>query len=253
MRTLLLPLLLLIPPAAVGADPAPDEVLIYRCTDAQGRLALQDFPCASGDTQQVRSMIRPQDPEPAVTTSPTRPAAPVEPAAAVVPEIVVRSPPRPMYECVTPDGERYLSDDGDGNPRPAPTWGWGGGPVGPAPGVPPGPRSAGERRAAGIASQGMSTSPGSSLTAPASRPGSAPPPRPRPPRHGYPFYGYGNGDGWIRDTCQPLPQSRVCSVLTDRRTGIRRRIFNAQPTERAMLREEERDISARLSDDCGVQ
>lgn len=257
---LLSPLLFLAAPYAMAADPAPDEVLIYRCTDAQGRLALQDFPCASGERQQVRSMIRPQDPPPAPpSTSPT-PAAPSVPAADVsatdtAPATIVRAPPRPMYECTTPDGEHYLSDDGSGNPRPAPVsgWGWNAPHAGPAPGVPPGPRSIGERRAAGIASPGMSTSPGPSLTAPARPQGAAPPPRPRPPRGGHPYYGPGGGDGWIRDTCHPLPQSRVCTVLTDRRTEIRRRIFNAQPTERAMLREEERDISARLHDDCGVQ
>ncbi|MGY0561585.1 hypothetical protein ACW7G2_12805 [Luteimonas sp. A277] len=253
MRTLMLPLLLLIGAAAPAAEPAPDEVLIYRCTDAQGRLALQDFPCANGEEQQVRTMIRPQDPPPPPPSANPPTAASSAPAVDTPAETIVRVPARPMYECVTADGERYLSDDGDGNPRPAPVWGWGAPHAGPAPGVPPGPRSAGERRAAGIASPGMSTSPGPSLTAPAPRPGTAPPPRPRPPRHGHPFYGTGGSDGWIRDTCHPLPQNQVCTLLGSRRTEIRRRIFNAQPTERSVLREEDRDITARLNQDCGIQ
>src|SRR5690606_13909351 len=168
--------------------------------------------------------------------------------------VVVRNPPRPMFECVTPDGERYLSDSGEGNPRPAPVW-FPGGPW-TAPGVPPGPRGAGDRRASGIASPGMSTSPGPSLTTPPraqpTRP--PPPPRPRPPGHGHhPVWGYPGGGGVIRDACHRLPQARVCSVLSERRTEIRRRMFNAQPTERAELREEERDITARLNEDCDIR
>lgn len=254
MRTLL-PLLLLLGAAATAPAPAQDDVTIYRCTDAQGRLALQDFPCADGEQQQVRTMARPQDPAP----RPGDPATHPDPAASPAPEppvveVVVRSPPRPMYECITPEGERYTSDNGDGNPRPAPVWNWGGGRwAGPAPGVPPGPVSGADRRAAGIASPGMSTSPGPSLTTPApAGPASPPPPRPRPPRHG-PAWGYPGGGGMIRDECQRLPQGRVCSLLSDRRTEIRRRMFNAQPSERAVLREEERDITARLQEDCDIR
>ena len=31
--------------------------------------------------------------------------------------MVYLSPPKPMYECTTPEGETYTSDTGDGNPR----------------------------------------------------------------------------------------------------------------------------------------
>lgn len=119
MRTLL-PLLLLTG-AAIAAPPAvaQDDVTIYRCTDPQGQLALQDFPCADGQQQQVRTMARPQDPAPrsdagnaAAVDGDSTPAAPEQPVV----EVVVRTPPRPMYECITPDGERYTSDNGDGNP-----------------------------------------------------------------------------------------------------------------------------------------
>lgn len=248
------PLVLLAAIMAPAAAPAQDEVTIYRCTDGQGRLALQDFPCAEGEQQQIRTMARPQPPAGADRAAPIAPEPP--PAADPPPvavDITIRPPPRPMYECTTPDGERYTSDNGDGNPRPAPTWNWGGPWSGPAPGVGPGPRGSSDRRAAGIASPGMSTSPGPSLTRP-SADATAPPPRPRPPGHPhYPVYGYGDNDGLIRDQCHPLPQSRVCSLLGDRRTEIRRRMFNAQPSERAVLREEERDISARLLDDCDTR
>lgn len=253
MRTLL-PLLLLLGAVAAPPAPAQDEVTIYRCTDAQGRLALQDFPCADQEQQQVRTMARPQDPEPPADPAPVAPAAPApEPPMT---EVIVRNPPRPIYECITPDGERYTSDDGDGNPRRAPAWGWGG----PWPGVGRGtgtaPRRATDRRSAGIASRGMSTSPGPSLTAPSRSQARTPPPRPRPPGHRYPpahAYGYGSDDGWIRDQCHVLPRGEACAVLRDQRSELRRRIFNAQPSERAVLREDVRRLSARLDEDCGIR
>lgn len=256
MHGILLPLMLLaMPTASAAGATAADDITLYRCTGADGRVAIQDFPCADGEQQQLRTMQRPQDPPPHAPQASARDSAPATatPEAPAV-EAIVRTPPRVMFECVTPDGERYLSDSGEGNPRPAPLWF----PAGPwtAPGVPPGPRSTGERRAAGIASPGMSTSPGPSLTAPAQRSDAAPPPSRRGHpghRHGHPVYGYGYGGGLIRDECHPLPQARVCTVLTDRRTGIRRRMFNAMPSERALLREEERDISARLAEDCNIR
>ncbi|MFZ7096686.1 DUF4124 domain-containing protein [Luteimonas dalianensis] len=244
-----LPLLLLLGTAATPA-PAQDDVTIYRCTDAQGRLALQDFPCADEEQQQVRTMARPRDPAPRTDAgaAPAPAAAPEPPAV----DVVVRSPPRPMFECITPDGERYTSDSGDGNPRPAPVWNWDSGLwAGPGPGVPPGPRGA-DRRAAGIASPGMSTSPGPGLTTPSQARTAPPPTRPGRPGHRR-GYGWGYDAGIIRDECHRLPQARACSVLNDRRTEIRRRMFNAQPSERAVLREEERDITARLNEDCDIR
>ena len=56
---------------------------------------------------------------------------------------------------------------------------------------------------------------------------------------------------WIRDDCYALPQAEVCARLLDRRDEIRPRFFNAMPSERDMLRVEERSINARLDEDCG--
>jgi hypothetical protein len=38
--------------------------------------------------------------------------------------------------------------------------------------------------------------------------------------------------------------------MVDRRDAIRRRFFNAMPSERDVLRVEERGINARLANDC---
>ncbi len=59
------------------------------------------------------------------------------------------------------------------------------------------------------------------------------------------------GGQWIRDTCAMLPPSETCALLRDRRAEIRTRFFNAMPSERDVLRVEERGINARLDNDCG--
>lgn len=199
---------------------ADDQVTVYRCTDAKGRVALGDSPCADGQTQETRSMLRPVD----GTSPPPRPAAPT---AAVVdaptPQVIVLRPPQPMYRCVRPDGSRYTSDSSEGNPRWVPLWTMGYGPTrrGPSTRVDV-EVGGGQGRVEIDSGTGRPT-----------------------PRGGY----YGAGT-WIRDDCQPMPQGEVCGVLTGRREEIRRRFFNAQPTERAELTREERTINTRLAQDC---
>jgi Domain of unknown function (DUF4124) len=205
-----------------------DDVTIYRCTDAKGKLTLRDTPCEKGQQEQVRSMIRPKDAPPRARAE----AAPQAAAPAAPQRVLVRNAPRPLYECTRPDGSLYTSDTGDGAPRFVPLW---------TLDYPVGPRS--------LALGDRIGSP--SPRPPRDRPG---PPRPRPPT--YPGNGYGYiypaAGTWVRDECHPLPQTEVCARLGDRRDEIRRRFFNAMPSERATLNTEERGINARLADDCGV-
>jgi hypothetical protein len=99
---------------------AGGQVTVYRCQSGSGAITLSDAPCPAGQRQQVREMLRPQDPPPSVpTASPT----PAPPAAPIVRDVVVyRTPPRPMYECTTDEGKTYTSDNGEGNPRLVPIW-----------------------------------------------------------------------------------------------------------------------------------
>ena len=105
--------------AAIAGVPAA-EVTIYRCTDAQGRLTLRDTPCRKGERQETRTMQRPTDPPrrsmPKVIGRRQRAKPPRRRRAFVV------QPPRPLYECVTPDGAIYTSESGEGNPRWVPLW-----------------------------------------------------------------------------------------------------------------------------------
>lgn len=234
-------------PLATRAD-----VTVYRCTDAGGTVTLQDSPCAAGSRQEARTMQRPQDPPPGSRTPTPAPAAAAALPATVV--TVLRAP-QPMYECVTPDGERYTSDDGDGNPRFVPLWTLG------VPyhdhGPPEPPPVARNRPVASPPRGGLSTAPVNNISIPSAR--NVPQPPPPPPlqaphpghRHGR-GYGYGGGT-WIRDSCSALPPAAACSILRERRETIRRRTFNAQQSERERLRGEERTISARLAEDCDIR
>lgn len=70
-----------------------------------------------------------------------------------------------------------------------------------------------------------------------------------------PIPGYGavyGGGTWVQDQCYPLPQDEVCAQLSDRRSELRRRFFNAMPSERETLGVEERGLNARLRADCGI-
>ena len=210
-------------PVARGAD----AVTIYRCTDAAGHLTLRDTPCAKGQAQQTRTMLRPRD----ATTPPVRPTPVREADAApdVVTRTVVVRPPRPLYECVPPDGEPYTSDTPEGHPRWVPLW---------TLGIPIARHAHGH----GLSGTQLAITHGSVHIDGGT-------PMLRPPIAVSPW-AYGAGT-WIRDDCRALPQQEVCARLADRRDAIGRRFFNAMPSERDTLRVEERGINARLDDDCG--
>lgn len=205
---------------AQSAPKAPATVTVYRCTDARGRVSLQDAPCAKGQAQQARDMQRPVDAPPASVVVPP-PAISAAPALASPPDTrtVYLAPPRPMYECITPEGRRYTSDDGRGNPRWVPLW---------------------------------------TLGYPAVRPKSIlgdnighPDRVMHPPPHDVIWPVATGGGTWVRDDCVMLPPREACARLRDRRADLRTRFFNAQEKERDALRSEERDINLRLDNDCG--
>ena len=199
--------------AALGAQRLThaQDVTIYRCVDAKGHLTLRDTPCAKDQKQEARTMTRPQD----APRKSTKPAASEAPPPREVADTQVASresylaPPRPLYECITPDGMAYTSDTSEGNPRWVPLW------------------------TLGYPARGLI---GSNFSGPT-------------------FIGpntYGAGT-YVRDTCYMLPPADVCARTRDRRDEIRKRFFNAQPSERDVLRVEERTLNARLDNDCGGQ
>ncbi|BCT92027.1 hypothetical protein LYSHEL_10510 [Lysobacter helvus] len=207
-----------VPVRAFAAD-----VTIYRCIDAKGHVTLRDSPCAAGEKQETRTMARPVD---AAPRAPQARPAPVE-APAPRERTTVIYQPRPLYECITPDNVRYTSETDEGNPRWVPLWTLGY----PVYAIP------GHHSGAGFAlSNGnMSISGGShSVSGPYISPAA-----------------YGAGT-YVQDTCYALPQADVCDRIRDRREEIRTRFFNAMPSERDVLRVEERSLNARIEQDCSA-
>lgn len=117
-----------------AATAAQGQVVIYRCTDANGALTIQNnTPCPKGSKQQRRVVeAAPVGSPPPVFGPPATPAAqPSQPAdrsappslAKVAPANIPdaeRLPPPALYECRTYDNGRYLSDDGRPPQRCAP-------------------------------------------------------------------------------------------------------------------------------------
>lgn len=205
---------------------AADEVTIYRCVDASGHLTLRDTPCARNQKQQARTMLRPRDsraPIPAPAPAPAQRELPVGRLAMAI-------APRPMYECIPPDGEPYLSDSDAGRPRFVPLWTLDY-PVFLPTGLERNPVMSGN-------ATGLVVLPDATSTRGLRR---------RPLLPG----AYAGAGTWVRDDCYALPQADVCARLADRRDAIRTRFFNAMPSEREVLGVEERQINARLDNDCG--
>lgn len=228
-------IVLLLCVATAGFAQEQGEVRIYRCTDATGKQALRDTPCPKGQQQQARDMLRPKD-----APQPVRPAITAAPAPAPQPaakQVVYLAPPRPMFECTTYEGKRYTSETGDGNPRWVPSWTLG------YPGQGWQPRADARRG---------DFRPAPSLASSVGRPQSQSP-KPSAPTHSHrplPWPAATGGGHWIRDDCAMLPPRETCARLRDRRDAIRTRFFNAMPSERDVLRVEERTINARLDNDC---
>lgn len=212
--------------AALHAPPSrAEDVTIYRCTDARGNTTLRDTPCAKGQQQETRSMLRPKDaPKPAIGPAPV-----ALPQPAPVPRTIVLAPPQPMYECRMPDGGAYTSDSPEGNPRWVPLWTLGYPVVADGYYRPGGTRIV--RHADGTVD--LDVRGGGYVQGPVPT-----------------YAGYGGGT-WVRDECHMLPPSETCARLRDRREEIGKRFFNAQPTEREQLNREQRGIDARLDNDCG--
>ena len=248
-------------PAACAQDGG--DVTIYRCTGADGSVAIGNVPCTRGSQQEVRSMLRPVDgaPPPAAAIAPE--SGQVAPPPVV--QYVVVEPAQPLYECVRADGSTYVNDTGIGEERWVAAWD-GYGPVGFGVGSPAGHGHPGPApRRPGIGNRGATTAAGSGLSAPPVSRISIPPDPPRPdpgsasgPRPG-PANGHGQG-AWAgsaagtreRDPCHALPRAETCARLRDRREALGRRFFNAQQRERDTLRVEERGLNARIDRDCRI-
>lgn len=101
---------------AVGPA-ATQDLTVYRCQDAGGGVTLQDEPCAAGQAQSERRMVRPQDPAPRPAADP----ADDEPAPVALagppPGPPMPYPPPPLFQCTDYDGEVRFSENYDPDTR----------------------------------------------------------------------------------------------------------------------------------------
>ncbi|MDR1075182.1 MAG: DUF4124 domain-containing protein [Xanthomonadaceae bacterium] len=106
------------------AETAPaQDMRVYRCVGRNGSVALRDTPCEANEKQEVQWVKPPQDPVAySAPSSVNEPQAVPPPPARTEIRVVTVSPPEPLYECVTPDGHVYTSDNAEGNPRWVPLW-----------------------------------------------------------------------------------------------------------------------------------
>ncbi|WP_242112671.1 DUF4124 domain-containing protein [Luteimonas aquatica] len=135
LRNTIFVLLALASPLAAHAQNG--DVVIYRCTDAKGKLTIQNgTPCPKGAKQEKRTIQGPTV-VPAYTPPPKAPAPPAPakpeatPAAAQQASAAQQSPPQtaekappaerlpppPIFQCNTWDNDSYLSENGDPKPR----------------------------------------------------------------------------------------------------------------------------------------
>lgn len=229
-----------------AAHAAADEVTIYRCTDADGRLTLRDTPCKRGERQQTIEMQRPRDPPRRPRPTSQAAPAPVQPAPQVVTRVVVVERPAPVYECTTADGDSYTSTSSAGNPRWVPLW---------TLGYPARPPYAYPRRPIDLPPMRPASSSdylGNDLVFDGiGRPSPPPPGDPRRAPELPPAIGLAYTPGtWIYDSCQPLPQAEVCQRLRDRHWELGRRYNSALQSEREQIDAEQRGINARLDSEC---
>lgn len=115
---------------AANALPARAGVVIYRCTDANGAVSIQnDTPCPKGSKQTRRVLDTPSPSAappayvetPEVTPDPVPEPVPAPQPVAATPASTIpddeRLPPPPIFECTTFDNDHYLSDDGTPSER----------------------------------------------------------------------------------------------------------------------------------------
>ncbi len=225
--TVLSSLLALASPPAAAPPPAaaanPGQVRIYRCVSSRGAVALQDHPCRQGQ-QQILERQRPLDP-PAAARPAAMPAAtaPAPPAAAPARVIVVSS--QPLFECITPEGERYTADDGQGNPR------WVPGPLVPVI----------------LGSAGGHGRPHRPYRPPSAPDAPQRPVHPRPGGHGVATAMVAAGGQWVRDSCQQLTRQEACQALGEQRWELIGRYNSALSSEREQLVRQQRRVEERMA------
>lgn len=111
---------------AVGPAGA-EELTVFRCQDAGGKVSLRDTPCPADQKETTRQMIRPRDPPPRPAPAAPEPRRSPEPApVAAAPAAPPWSPPPPLFQCTDFDGAVRFDQESRPNTRcvPLSVLGW---------------------------------------------------------------------------------------------------------------------------------
>ncbi len=201
---------------------AGERIDVYRCLSDQGAVALQDRPCPVDATEEKRRLLRPLDP-PAVAEMPAEstPELLTEPPPAEAPP--EPSPPPPLWLCIDFDGSERESADGQPRGRYVPLWLIGRDPY--APGQ-------------------LFGRVGGPPALPPVRPAEGPRTRTAMPSAPAPMV-------YVEERCVALSAAERCRRYAAQRSELERRIFNAQPSEKAILAPQSAELRSILVEHCG--
>lgn len=107
--------------AAADAPATDSKITVYRCQDSNGKVSLQDSPCAKTSKQEAREMLRPKDAPPPRQNVAAKPVPVIEQMPSPQP-IIQLTPPPDLYQCTTYEGKTRDSENYDPNPRCEPLW-----------------------------------------------------------------------------------------------------------------------------------
>jgi len=219
------------------APPARADGVLYRCESDAG-ISIQGTPCPKGSAQRKIAVRGPANaaPTPASTSAAQTPATPAPaPALPITPSSAMRGPsdPYPLWQCMRADGSTFDSRTG----IPGKQW----------VAKPEDPDAAVDANAppkiVALPKKGEHiVRPYVEADAPAD---GAPKVDTTPPPPGA-----AHGQ-WVADQCtQPEPQ-QACDRFATRRDALRKQIYAAKPSERALYAPEEQDLTSMLYAACG--
>lgn len=197
--------------AAIGSAAHAQQV--YRCTDAQGHVAYQDRPCASGQRQQSLQLEGDAGVPATAASAPAPPPEDAQSAPRMTPRAQAAPLPR-LYVCAqASDPEKtYLSDTS----QPAPY----------------------------LAPLGVLGYPGRSLGA------MVQPSAPEANRHPPLVHSrLGGGYTWVQDSCRPATHEEICREVQRRYDDNHRKLRSAFPSDKLPLEQREAELRAQL-DGC---
>ena len=230
MRRIVLLLLITTLPFAL---PARADGVLYRCESDAG-ISIQGTSCPKGSVQRKIAVQSPVDaaPAPVPTHATQAPATPLPPQVPIAPSSAMHGPndPYPLWQCMRADGSTFDSRSG------VPGKQWVVKPDDADAGTPPKVAIL-PKKGEHIVRPYVETDTPTDDHAPAID--AAPPPPGAAPGQ------------WVADQCALLEPQQACERLATRRDALRKQIYAAKPSERALYAPEEQDLTSMLYAACG--